>query len=144
MSVDLVVRSKLAQVPKQATSGSVGCDLFSADNYILYRNKAILIDCALHMQIPTGYCGLISGRSSFALCGILTHVGIIYNDYCGTIGVILINVACFPTYEIKKGNRIGQITLLRFEKASFNEVLDFQMKNYGGKLRIGGFGSTGR
>ena len=144
MSVDLVVRSRLAQVPKQATSGSVGSDLSSADNYILYLNKPILVDCALRMQIPTGYCGLVSGRSSFALCGIITHVGLIDNDYCGTIGVILINVACFPTYEIKKSDRIAQITLLRFEKAFFNEVLDFQMKNYGEKLRVGGFGSTGR
>ena len=79
------------------------------------------------MQIPTGYCGLISGRSSFALRGILTHVGLIDNDYCGTIGVILINVACFPTYEIKKG-----------------DSLKLCSKNYGEKLRIGGFDSTGR
>ena len=144
MSVDIFAQSKLAQVPKQATSGSVGSDLFSANSYILYPNKAILIDCGIHIQIPTGYCGLISDRSSFALRGILTHVGLIDNDYCEAIGVILVNVACFPTYEITKGDRIGQVTLLRFEKASFNEVLDFQMKKYGDKLRVGGFGSTGR
>ena len=144
MSVDLVIRSRLSKTPEQATSGSVGSDLFSAQNFMLYPNKPELIDCAIHMQIPNGYCGLVSGRSSFALKGILTHVGLIDNYYCGTICVILTNVACYPTYEIKKGDRIGQITLLRFERASFNEVLDFQMKNYGEKLRVGGFGSTGK
>ena len=97
MSVHLVIRSRLYKTSEQATSGSVGSDLFSVQNYILYSSKPELIDCAIHMQIPKGYCGLVSGRSSFALKGILTHVGLIDNDYCGTICVILINLACYPT-----------------------------------------------
>ena len=73
-----------------------------------------------------------------------SYTGIIDNDYAGTICVVLINTACFPTYEVKRGDRVAQITLVRFERAHFKEVLDFKMKNYGEKLRVGGFGSTGK
>ena len=103
-----------------------------------------MVDCSLHVKIPKGYCGLISGRASFALKGVLTYVGIIDNDYCRSVGVILINIAHYPTYEIRNGDRIGQITLLRYERVSWNEVSDFEMKAYGEKLRMGGFGSTGK
>ena len=96
------------------------------------------------MQIPKSYCGLISGRSSLALKGVLTHVGLIDDDYAGSVGLILINIACYPTYEIRNGDRIGQITLLRCKRVSWNEVSDFEMKFYGEKLRMGGFGSTGK
>ena len=87
MSVGFVKASRLSFTPQQSTSGSVGSDLSSVENYILYPNKATLFDCEIHMQIPKGDFGLISGRSSFALEGVLTHTGIIDNDYAGTIFV---------------------------------------------------------
>ena len=144
MSVYFIKASNLCYEPKHLTSGSVGSDLFSTKTYLLYPNKATLLDCSLHMQIPKGYCGLISGRSSLELKGVLTHVGIIDNDYAGSVGVILINIARYQTYEILNDDRIGQITLLRHKKVSWNEVSDFEMKAYGEKLRMGGFGSTGK
>ena len=115
MSVDFIKASNLCYEPKHLTSRSVGSDLFSTKTYLLYPNKATLVDCSLHMQIPKGYCGLISGRSSLALKGVLTHVGIIDKDYSGSVGVILINIAHYPTYEIRNGDRIGRIILLRYE-----------------------------
>ena len=142
--VDFIRGANFCYKPKHLTSGSVGSDLFSTKTYLLYPNKATLIDYSLHMQIPKGYCGLISGRSSLALKCIVTHVGLIDNDYAGSVGVILINVACYPTYEIPNGDRIGQITILKCERVSFNEGFDFDMKAYGEKLRMGGFGSTGK
>ena len=95
------------------------------------------------MQIPNGYLVLISGRSSLALQGINTHVGIIDNDYAGSVGVILTNISCYPEYRINRGDRIAQLTLVNCSRVLWNEVKDFEMKNYGKELRMGGFGSTG-
>ena len=144
MLVDFIKAANFCYEPKHLTSGSVGSDLFSTKTYLLYPNKATLVDCFLHMQIPKCYCGLVFGRSSLSLKRVLSHVGLIDNDYAGSVGVILINIACYPTYEIRNGDRIGQITLLRCERVSWNEVSDFEMKVYGEKLRMGGFGSTGK
>ena len=64
------------------------------------------------MKIPKGYFGLISGRSCLAPKGIITHVGVIDNDYASSICVVLTSVASYPTYKINKGDRISQITLV--------------------------------
>ena len=54
--------------------------------------KASLVNCGFSIEIPSGYFGLVSGRSSMALKGIFTHVGIIDNDYRKPIGAILLNL----------------------------------------------------
>ena len=85
VSVDYIKVSDKAHKPLHLTSGSVGSDLFSAKKYTLYPNQLMLVDVDLHMNIPRGYCGLVSSRSSLALKGIQTHVGSIDNDYEGLV-----------------------------------------------------------
>ena len=143
MSVDFIRGSCRSKTPLHLTSGSVGSDLFSTKNYVLLPTQTLLIECELHMQIPNGYLELISGRSSLALQGINTHFGIIDKDYAGSVGVILTNISCYPEYRINRGDRIAQLTLINCSRVLWNEVKDFEMKNYGKELRMGGFGSTG-
>ena len=50
----------------------------------------------------------------------------------------------YPTYKIDKGDRIAQITLVKCDRAYWKEVKDFDMENYGDKLRVEGFGSNGK
>ena len=111
---------------------------FQSQNTLLPM-KATMISCGLSIKIPSGYFGLVSGRSSMALKGIFTHVGIIDNDYRLSIAVILINLNS-DNYEIEKGDRIGQISFLKFTQMNFNHV-----SNVSSQLveRKGGFGSTG-
>ena len=66
-----------AKCPLVATAGSVGSDLFSAYKYVISPLDTMLIKTDLQINIPTGYYGLISGRSSVALVVIQTHVGLI-------------------------------------------------------------------
>ena len=49
MSVDFIKDSNLCYKQKHLTSGSVGSDLLSTKTYLLYLNKATLVDCSLHM-----------------------------------------------------------------------------------------------
>ena len=143
MSVDYIKASDKAQEPLHLTSDSVGSDLFSAKKYTLYPNQSMLIDVDLHMKIPKGYCGLVSGRSSLALKGIQTHVGIVDNNYEVVVCIVLTNIACYPRYEIKEGDRVGQISLLRYDRVTWKEIREFEAKHYGNIVRSGGFGSTG-
>ena len=140
MPIDFVKEANFVSTPTHQTSGSVGNDLFSTKKYSLSQIKPTLVNCGLSVRIPEGYFGLISGRSSLALKGVIAHTGIIDNDYRGCVCVILINFNVH-NYEIKVGDRIGQLTLVKYDKVVFKEVLNF---NFESLERVGGFGPTGK
>ena len=135
-----VKEANFVSAPTHQTSGSVGNDLFSTKKYSLSQIRLTLVNCGLSVRIPEGYFGLISGRSSLALKGVIAHTGIIDNYYRGCVCVILINLNVH-NYEIEIGDRIGQLTLVKYDKAVFKEVLNFNAESL---ERVGGFGSTGK
>ena len=140
MLIEFVKDANFVSTPTHQTSGSVGSDLFSTKKYSLSPIKPTLVNCCLSVKIPEGYFGLISGRSLLALKCVIAHMGIIDNDYRGCVCVILINLN-FHNYEIEIGDRIGQLTLVKYDKAVFKEVLNFNVESL---ERVGGFGSTGK
>ena len=102
----------------------------------------------MSINIPNGYFGLVTGRSSIALRGIATHVGIIDKDFFGNAKVILTNVGCCPQYSIMQGDRIGQITLCKYGKANCIETDSFKARviewnNSTAQDKHIGFGWTG-
>ena len=139
MSIDYAKEGDFVSEPIYKTKGSVGSDLFSVSKHTLLPMKATMISCGLSIKIPSRYFGLVSGRSSMALKGIFTHVGIVDNDYRFPIGVILINLN-ESSYKIEKGDRIGQISFLKFSQANFKQVSEMSSQFV---ERKGGFGSTG-
>ena len=66
--------------------------------------------------------------------------GVIDSDYRGNICMILTNFAAC-SIEIKTGDRVAQIMLLKNEEVSFAEVQDFDDRTLRG---TGGFGSTNK
>ena len=110
-------------MPVYKTKGSIGADLFSVSRYKLYPFIPTIVFCGLSMKTPDKFVGVIAGRSSLMLKGILTHVGIIDNDYILPIGVILINLTK-EVYTVEKDHRIGQISFLKCSRATFKEVLN--------------------
>ena len=115
MSVEYIKSAPNAMQPLYLTSGSAGSDLFSIVDKIINRGETFGIDLGLNFKIPKGYFGLISGRSSIALKGIMTHVGIIDEDFYGSGKVILTNVGLKP-FRVSSGDRIGQVTLVKYSK----------------------------
>ena len=90
------------------------------------------------MEIPKGCYGLVTGRSSLALKGISAHVGTINRNFRGVVCIILTNLTR-TDYVIEYGDRVGQITVLRYEDPKWIEsscLLE--------TTRKGGFGSTGK
>ena len=107
--------------------------------------ETVAVSFDLNMKIPKGYFGLISGRSSIALKGVMTHVGIMDNDFYGVGSAILTNIGRRP-FDIKQGDRIGQITLIRYSKVNWvnadrfkTEVIEWNNSDN----KHAGFGSTG-
>ena len=98
-----------------------------------------IVYCALSMKIPDGHAGVVFGRSSMFLKGILTHVGLIDTDYILPIGVVLFNLTN-QKYVVETDQRIAQITFLKCTRMKFNEVKNISTI---GIERKGGFGSTG-
>ena len=124
-----------AKCPLVATPGSVGSDLFSTLNYKFLQMQTRLIQTDPGISLPPGTFGLISGRSGLALKGLHVHVGIIDR---GPVGVIMTDLSG-SEFQIKKGDRIGQIRICRYEKPKWCEIQKMDSTQ-----RKGGFGSTGK
>ena len=89
--------------------------------------------------MPTGYSGpippwtvgLILGRSSCTMRGLMVLTGVVDEDYEGEIHV-MVNVVKTGNAYLQKGERFAQLLLLPYVKPM--KVSD--------KVRQGGFGST--
>ena len=139
LTIDYVKKVHFALPLIYKTKGSIGADLFSISCSKLQPFTPTIVYCGLTMKIPDGHAGIIFGRSSMMLKSILTHVGVIDNDYVMPIGVILVNFSN-EEYVIQKDQRIAQISFLKCTRAQFNEVKKISVLD---SERKGGFGSTG-
>lgn len=134
-----------AVIPKRATDGSVGYDLYACleENIVIKPGMTINIGTGLSLEIEEkNIGGFIFARSGLATKkGIIPAncVGVVDNDYRGEIIVALKNTSC-DLYEVKNGDRIAQIIFL--PTIIFDDIIvadDLSESERG----IGGFGSTG-
>lgn len=127
-------------IPKYATEGSVGFDIYSSVNCILQAGTFDKIPTNLYLSIPKGYEVQIRSRSGLASKGIivLNAPGTIDSDYTNEIFILLINHSQI-NYTISKGDRIAQGILSKIYKAEFIYSNSVQ-----GLSNRGGFGSTGK
>lgn len=142
MMIDLVKNVETAVVPKIATPGSAGADLCSSTDIKLYPGETKLVKTGINISIPLGYAGFVCSRSGLALKNnvfVLNAPGIVDSDYTGDVGVILHN-AGDNIFNIKVGDRVAQLLIVKCEHFMFNEVAELQKTERGD----GGFGSTGK
>ena len=133
-----------AIIPQYHTVHSAGMDVHAAiDNPItLAHLERALVPCGFAMAIPEGYEVQVRTRSGLALkngIGLVNGVGTIDADYRGELGVILINYSDTP-FTIDNGDRIAQIVLAKYERATGQQVADLDTT----ERATGGFGSTGK
>ena len=130
----------LAQIPRQATSGSAGFDL-TAVTCKYGDNGKVFYDTGIAVEIPAGYVGLVFQRSSVHKTGLTLSccVGVIDSDFRSSISMIF-NVGyggCSP-YQV--GDRIGQLVIVQNPQIEFVESDELSDTKRG----FGGYGSTGR
>src|SRR5882724_11548753 len=112
--------------PSYARSGDAGLDLFAAEKASLRPGDRAEVRTGLAVAIPSGYAGFVQARSGRAVregLAVVNAPGVIDSGYRGEIKVIAINLDRTTTVEIKRGDRIAQLVILRVERAEL-EVVD--------------------
>ena len=98
----------------------------------------MIIDTGVHVQIPTGYVGLITSKSGLMGRG-FTVRGTIDAGFSGSIKAVMFNHGD-EGYLIHKGDKICQLVLLPIITPEL-EIVDCLDETERG---ANGFGSTGR
>lgn len=142
MKIEIINKSKF-ELPRYETSGSAGMDLMANldEPVVLKPLERSVVPTGLYIALPEGYEAQIRARSGLSLKhGITTAngIGTIDSDYRGEIGVILVNLSN-ETYTINSGDRIAQMVIAKYEKATFIDVEELSETT----RNEGGFGHTG-
>lgn len=128
--------------PTYESEGAAGGDLRSKTKLFIVPGEITLISTGLKVSIPEGHYGMVLPRSS--LCNkkdlmMANSVGIIDSDYRGDIKVPMRNIGG-ENVIIEEGERIAQLVIVPFVKATYIEVDELNETVRG----EGGFGHTGK
>ena len=130
-------------LPVPAHLGDAGLDLYAREDAIIpARGGRLLMPTGVAVAIPHGYMGLPVPRSGLALKHGITLVntpGIIDSGYRGELKVVMINTDPEHDYEVKRGDRVAQLIISRYDNVTWTEVTELS-----GFDRGGGFGHSGR
>jgi dUTP pyrophosphatase len=129
-------------LPSYAHPGDAGADLMTSVDLSLPPGSRALVPTGIALALPEGYVALVHPRSGLAArhgLSIVNTPGTIDAGYRGEIKVLLINHDPVDTIELRRGDRIAQLVVQRFERAAFAEVDALPESARG----IGGYGSTG-
>lgn len=113
-------------------------DVYSVENLTLMPKETRIVHTGIAVEVPTGYEGIVRGRSGLASKGISVHFGTIDETYRGDVGIIMTNNTMSP-FTIEIGNRIAQFTVkpvLRIELEEVKELSDTERGTQG-------YGSSG-
>ena len=137
--------NKNAIIPKRATSGSAGMDLYACieKEITLKPGKLIIIPTGLAIALPSSnYVANLYARSGLGvkhgIC-LSNGVGVIDSDYRGEVCVGLCNVSD-KEYTIQPNERIAQMVIAPVAIMDPVEVTELDSTTRGS----GGFGSTGK
>ena len=130
-------------LPVPAHLGDAGLDVYAREDAIIpARGGRLLMPTGVAVAIPHGYMGLAVPRSGLALKHGITLVntpGIIDSGYRGELKVVMINTDPEHDYEVKRGDRVAQLIISRYDNVTWTEVTELS-----GFDRGGGFGHSGR
>jgi dUTP pyrophosphatase len=136
-------------LPQYAHPGDAGADLVTAVDVTLAPGERAMVPTGVAVALPDGYVALVHPRSGLAArhgLSIVNTPGTIDAGYRGEIKVMLINHDPQAPVELRRGDRIAQLVVQRFERARFVEVerLPDSVRGDGGYGSTGGFGRPGR
>ena len=129
---------------KQATPGSVGIDLYAANDGELLLNSigaTVVVPTGIKIQLPQGLEAQIRPRSGLAAkegITVLNSPGTVDSDYRGEIKVILTKLTT-GKFRIERGMRIAQMVIAPVYYPSIKYVDSVDETERGSA----GFGSSG-
>ena len=135
----VVLLHSSAKLPKKATEGAAGYDIFAYTTLNIQAKSRAMVPTGVAALAPPGTYIRIAPRSGLAFKGIDVAAGVVDPDYRGEIKVILINNSD-DTMKITPGLRIAQLILERIiTTADVVQVESLPATCRGSQ----GFGSTG-
>ena len=138
-----VVNTGHQPLPAYATPQSAGLDLRANIEapITLHPLERRLVPTGLHIALPDGYEAQVRPRSGLALkhgITVLNTPGTVDADYRGEIMVLLVNFSN-EDFVVKDGERIAQMVIAQYAKATFESVEMLDETERG----EGGYGHTG-
>lgn len=136
---------KLAQdvvLPAYAKPGDAGADLRATESLTLAPGCRATVKCGFAIEIPEDFCGLVIPRSGLASkhgITVLNAPGLIDSGYRGEVCVVLLNTDKDEPFEISKGDRIAQLSIIEAPQIKFRSVESLAETQRGSD----GFGSSG-
>ncbi len=129
-------------LPTYAHPGDAGADLVTTVDVTLAPGERAMVPTGIAIALPDGYVALVHPRSGLAArhgLSIVNTPGTVDAGYRGEIKVLLINHDPVEPVVLRRGDRIAQLVIQRFERARFVEagVLPESVRG------AGGYGSTG-
>ncbi len=130
-------------LPAYARAGDAGLDLVAREDAALApAGGRALVPTGIACALPEGYAGFVQPRSGLALRHGITCLntpGLIDSGYRDELKVLRGILDPVEKYEVRRGDRIAQLVLLRVGEAAFSPVDALPDSERG----EGGFGSTG-
>lgn len=141
LKIEIIRLDKELPLPQYKTEQSAGLDLLAREDLLIKKGEIKLVPTGISIALPDGYEAMIRPRSGLALkygITLLNTPGTIDADYRGEIGAIVANFGN-EDFLVKRGMRIAQMVINKYEKVQWLEVDALQDTERGNK----GFGSTG-
>jgi len=129
-------------LPAYATEHSAGMDVRAAADIVIPAGSTVLVPTGFAIALPAGHEAQIRPRSGLAInhnVGILNSPGTIDADYRGEVKILLTNFGS-GDFTVKRGDRIAQMVIARYERVQWEERERLDETARG----AGGFGHTGR
>ena len=124
--------------PYKKYFSDAGYDLKASVDAIICPGETVKIGAGIAVEIPYGYVGDISPRSSVSLRGLVIQ-GKVDPEYRGEVGIIVTN-ASNKAQRIARGERIAQLVVL----PCLIEEIDMVDELGATERNANGFGSTGK
>lgn len=148
------------EIPKYTHEGDACLDIRAGESITILPNETKVIPTGLKVIIPKGYELQIKARSGISLntpLRLSNSVGIVDSLYKDEVGVIITNTSIENSgtylinekgnkqgiYEIKKGDRIAQISLHKIITTNIKVIDENTFNRYNDKNRGGGLGHSG-
>lgn len=142
--IDIVRLDPELPLPSYAHPGDAGADLYAREDVTLLPGERRLVPTGIALALPEGYVALVHPRSGLAHrsgLSIVNAPGTIDAGYRGEVQVCLVNLDPVTPIELRRGDRIAQLVIQRFETATFVEAgaLPESARGAGGHGSTGGF-----
>ncbi len=131
-------------MPHLATTGAACYDVYAClkQTETISPGERFAVSTGMAVEVPDGYLLSVRPRSGLAIKNGITMInspGTIDCDYRGEVKILLVNHGK-EAFEIKDGDRIGQLILEKSYEVDWVEVDELSDTARG----EGGFGSTGK